>query len=308
MTLEIKNIVMPESVLISALTGTRMRKNTRTQNIGGYVSVNADRDVTLRRWQIATQPLILPLASSIIGIYEATDAGASGFLIFDPVDSFVSSSEGVLQGYMLGVESGVAGFGNGGPTYGLRKGYTASGSSLGGVNTITRPYGTPAITRGGSPVTVGVAAGNISISAGPSYVTFVPDATRTVSAVTVGATTQVSLNTAIGLAVGQRLWLQGVTGADAALLNNQAHTITNISGGGLNVYTLSTNTAGKTITAAGQGHKYPQSTEALGWSGRYYMPVHFRDDDLEWELIAGGGAASRLVSFTSCFLDEVREA
>ena len=308
MTIQIKNIVMPESVLVSALSGTRMRKNTRTQNVGGYASVNADRDWTQRRWQVATQPLALALAASIIGIYEATDAGTTGFLIFDPVDSTVSAAEGALQGYMLGAESGSAGFGNGCPTYGFRKVYIANGSILGGTNPITRPYGTPAVTRGGSPVTVGAAAGNIGLSAGPVYVTFVADSSQNVTAITPGATTSVTLASALpGLAIGGKLWLQDLAGANASLVNSQSHTITNISGGGLNVYTLSTNTAGKTITAAGTGKKYPQPTEALGWSGSYYMPVHFRDDDLEWELFHGGPSATREVSFTSCYLDEVRE-
>jgi hypothetical protein len=306
MTIQIKNIVMPESVLVSALSGTRMRKNTRTQNVGGYASVNADRDWTQRRWQVATQPLAQALASSIIGIYEVTDAGTFGFLIFDPVDSTVSTAEGALQGYMLGAESGAAGFGNGCPTYGFRKVYIANGSILGGTNPITRPYGSPAVTRGGSPVTVGVAAGNIGLSAGPVYVTFVADASANVNAITPGATTSVTLASALaGLAIGGRLWLQDLTGTHASLLNSQSHQITNIVGA---TYTLATNTAGKTITAAGTGKKYPQPTEALGWSGSYYVPVHFRDDDLEWELFHGGPAASRLVSFTSCYLDEVREA
>lgn len=306
MTIQIKNIVMPESVLVSALSGTRMRKNTRTQNVGGYATVNADRDWTQRRWQIATQPLTQALASSIIGIYEVTDAGTFGFLIFDPVDSTVSAAEGLLQGLMLGVESGAAGFGNGCPTYGFRKVYIANGSILGGTNPITRPYGTPAVTRGGSPVTVGAAAGNISLSAGPVYVTFVADASANVNAIAPGATTSVTLASALaGLAIGGRLWLENLTGTHASLLNSQSHQITNIVGA---TYTLATNTAGKTITAAGTGKKYPQPTEALGWSGSYYVPVHFRDDDLEWELFHGGPAPARLVSFTSCYLDEVREA
>lgn len=304
MTIQVKNIVMPESVLTSAVSGTRSRKNTRTVNVGGYASVNADRDVTLRHWQIATQPLNQALAASIIGIYEVTDAGTSGFLIFDPVDSFVSTAEGVLQGYMLGVESGAAGFGNGCPTYGFCKVYIANGSILGGTNPITRPY-TPTVTRGGVSVTVGAAAGNIGLSAGPVYVTFVADASQNVNAITPGATTSVTLASALaGLVIGGRLWLQDLTGTHAALLNNQSHQITNIVGA---TYTLATNTSGKTITAAGTGKKYPQPTETLGWSGRYYVPVHFRDDDLEWELFHGGPAATREVSFTSCFLDEVRE-
>ena len=137
--------------------------------------------------------------------------------------------------------------------------------------------------------------------------TFVADATRTVSSVTVGATTQVVLSSAIsGLVITTgKLWLQGLTGTHSALLNGLAHTITNISG---STYTLATNTAGKTITAgSGQGHKYPQPTETLTWSGLFYVPVHFRDDDLNWDLEAGGPRDLRIVTVPSTYLDEVRE-
>lgn len=300
------DIVMPELILLANVTGTRMRQNTRSINIGGYANVNVDRDVTLRRYQIATQPLLGQLASAVIGIYEATDAGASGFLISDPVDSSASPTEGAFQGYSAGVEFGVTGYGNGTPLYGLRKVYTAYGSVLKRAMIVTRLRGTPVMLRGGSPVIVGAAAGNVSLSAGPTYATFVADASQNVTAVTVGATTQVTLASAIaGFVVGGRLWLQDLAGAHAALLNNLSHQITNIAG---NVYTLATNTAGKTITAAGTGKKYPQPDEALTWSGNYYVPVHFRDDDLEWELLAGGAPSARMVSFSACYLDEVREA
>jgi hypothetical protein len=209
---------------------------------------------------------------------------------------------------MSGVESGVVGFGNGCPTYGLRKVYTAMGSTQKRARAITRPNGVPTLTRGGSPVTVGVAAGNVSLSAAPVYVTFVPDVTRTVTGITAGATTQVTLSSAIGLAIGQKLWLQGVSGVDQALVNNLAHTITGISGGGLNVYTLSTNTAGKTIAAAGQGHKYPQADEALVCTCPFYVPVQFRDDTLDWDLVIAGNVGKREVQIPQTFLDEIREA
>lgn len=300
------DMVMPESVLLANVTGTRMRQNTRTINIGGYANVNVDRDTTLRRYQIATQPLLKQLASAVIGIYESTDAGGSGFLISDPVDSSVSPTEGAFQGYAAGVESGVVGFGNGTPLYGFRKVYAAYGSSMKRAMAVTRLRGAPLMLRGGSPIVVGAAPGNASLSAGPTYITFVADASQNVTAIAVGATTQVTLASAIaGFVVGGQLWLQDLAGAHASLLNNLSHQITNIAG---NVYTLATNTAGKTITAAGTGKKYPQPDEALTWSGHYYVPVHFRDDDLEWELLAGGPPSMRMVSFTACYLDEVKEA
>lgn len=303
------DVVMPELVLLAGVTGTRSRKNIRGINQGGYANVTAVRDFTMQSYQIATEPMLSELASAIIGIIEVTDSGVFGFLIEDPLDSRASALEGGLQGYMLGVEYGTVGFGNGCPTYGFRKIYIAYGSTRKRARAVTRLHGSATMLRGGSPIVVGVAAGNVAVSSGIAYVTFVADASRTVSAVAVGATTQVTLSSTIpGFAVGGRLWLQDLTGADAALLNNQSHQITAITGGGLNVYTLATSTAGKTITAAGTGKKYPQPDEALTAAFRFYTPVHFRDDDIQWELLAGGPYASRMVSFTSVYLDEIREA
>lgn len=305
----LSDVIFPNDVLLAALSGANSRKNDRSKNQGGFATVNVVRDETMRSWQIAVEPMFVADLQAIVGIHEVTDAGAFGMLLEDPIDSVVKAAQGALIGYMAGVESGTFGYGNGTPNYGFRKLYTASGSSRQRARIITRPKGTPAVLRGGAAVTVGASAGNIGISAGPSYVTFVADATRTVSSVTVGATTQVTLSSAIpGLAIGGRLWLQGLPGTDASLVNSLAHPITNISGGGLNVYTLGTNTAGKTITAgSGQGHKYPQPTETLTWSGQFYVPVHFRDDDLNWDLEAGGPRELRMATVPSTYLDEIRE-
>lgn len=45
----------------------------------------------------------------------------------------------------------------------------------------------------------------------------------------------------------------------------------------------------------------------LKWSGRFYIPVHFQDDDLNWELVAPGGFDQRFVAGRGVILKEVRE-
>lgn len=304
-----EDLIFPQDILLDALSGTAGRKNDRGMNQAGFAYANVVRDITMRTWQIAIEPLFVRQLQEVFAINEVTDYGAFGFLLEDPIDSTVTAAQGALIGYLAGVQYGVSGYGNGTPNYSLQKVYTARGSTRKRARDITRPKGTPAILRGGSPVVVGVAAGNIALSAGPVKVAFVADASRTVTAVTVGATTQITLATAIpGFVVGGRLWLQDLTGADAALLNSLSHEITAITGGGLNVYTLAINTAGKTITAAGSGKKYPQPDEALTWSGPFYVPVQFRDDELAWELTAGGSPGIRMATIPSTYLDEIREA
>lgn len=301
----LSDVVIPQTVIMAGITGRTTRQNDRTVNQGGYATANVVRDVTMREYTMGVKPMLLSAWEAIMGIYETTDAGAYGMLLEDPVDAVASAAQGALMGYMSGVEFGAVGRGNGTPLYGLRKLYTAFGSSRTRARIVTRPKGTPAILRGGSPVVIGIAAGNISLSAGPVYATFVPDATSTVSAVATGATTQVTLSSAIaGFVVGGRLWLQGLTGADAALLNNKSHEIGAIAGA---VYTLATNTAGKAITAAGQGHKYPQPDEALTWSGGFYVPVQFANDAMEWDLMRPGHYQDRLIDGPNIPLVEVRE-
>ncbi len=301
-----EDVILPKNVVLAGVSGRQTRQNDRSSNPAGFATVNAVRDVTLREYTIGIKSMLKAYWRQIEAIWEITDSGAFGFLIEDPKGPTVS--DGLLQGYMSGVEFGAPGVGNGGPLYGFREAFRAAGSSRLATRAVTRLNGSPAVLRGGSPVTVGVAAGNIGISTGPSYVTFVPDATRTVTAVTVGAATQVTLDSAIGVVVGGRLWLQGLTGADAALLNSQSHEVTAITGAGLNVYTLATNTAGKAITAAGQGHKYPQPDEALTWSGLTYVPVQFAEDAIDWTLARPGHESDRLFTGPSIPLIEVREA
>lgn len=301
------DVVLPQEIVEAGVTGSQTRTNTRGRNQGGFDTVNVVRSITTRYFQIGIAPMDARLWRLAEAIYEITDAGAKGFLMEDPKDSVVSSDASSMQGYMLGVQFGNAGFGNGCPVYVLQRRHVLPGTTRASYRDITRPVGVPPMWRGGTPITIGVAPGNAALSAGPVMVTFVPDATRAVSAITVGATTQVTLSSAIsGLVVGGRLWLQGVGGAAASLLNNQSHEITNIAGA---VYTIATNTLGKVITAAGEGRKYPQPDEALTWEGSFLVPVHFRSDNLDWEIVAADeDPESRLVRGPLIVLDEVREA
>lgn len=306
MTIEVlADVILSERAIMAGVSGSLTRQNARGANLAGYATANAVRDQTIRQYEIGTKPMKTAYWAEIEGIYEITDAGAFGFLMLDPKDQVVTV--GGLQGYMLGVEIGVPGFGNGGPLYGLRQMKKSASSSRTKARVVTRPKEAPAMLRGGTPVIVGAGAGQVSLSAAPVFVSFAPDVTRTVDSVTVGATTQVNLSAAIaGLIVGGRLWLQGLTGTDAALLNNLSHEITGIAS---DVYTLATNTAGKTISATGgAAHKYPQPDEALTWTGTFYVPVQFADDEMNWDMLRPGHFEDRLVAGNSIRLLEVREA
>lgn len=70
---------------------------------------------------------------------------------------------------------------------------------------------------------------------------------KTISGVAVGFPTIIT-STAHGLANGDVISLAGLTGADAALLNGESVTISNVT---TNTFAVQINTVGKTVTASG---------------------------------------------------------
>lgn len=48
--------------------------------------------------------------------------------------------------------------------------------------------------------------------------------------------------------------------------------------------------------------------DAITWSGRIYVPVHFVDDDIEWELVVAGPLDQRMFTGPRVMLEEIREA
>jgi uncharacterized protein (TIGR02217 family) len=176
--------------------------------------------------------------------------------------------------------------GDGTPIYQLYKKYTFGSSTY--TRTIHKPVaGTLTVTRNGSPVTAGASAGNYSVDTTTGTITFVADASSAVSSITVGATTSVVLAANPGtLTNGQKLYLNGFTGANASAVNGKAHTITNISGSGPYTFTLNTNTAGMTITlGSGVGYKYPQASDVLLWAGEFDCNVRFATDDFNLRIV-----------------------
>lgn len=48
--------------------------------------------------------------------------------------------------------------------------------------------------------------------------------------------------------------------------------------------------------------------DAITWSGVFYVPVHFRDDEIEWELVIAGSELQRRVKGPRVVLEEVKQA
>lgn len=278
----------PEEVSAWAVGGPEFQ-TAIAQAGGGAESRNIVWTYPLGKWNISGGLRELRNAQATIAFHRNLFGRAYGFRLQDPFDSVADYTTGVL---------GTAGVGTGLPAYQLFKNYTIGAQTA--ARKISKPVvGSVALQRGGVLQTAGAGAGQYALDTTTGLVTYVADALSGVTAVAVGATTQVTLAAALaGLVVGGRLYLAGLTGADAGLVNGLAHPITGIAGA---VYTLGTNTAGKTITAAGSGYKYPQPTEALTWSGSFDVAVRFDDDWLQVGLDPGG-----LLNYDPIILRELR--
>lgn len=197
--------------------------------------------------------------------YLAVKGTGHQFRLQDWVDYVCAQADGFL---------GQAAAGTGMPTYQMHKRYVTG--SLTEWRAIRKPASSGnTIYRNASPATAGASAGNYALDSTTGIVTWVADSSSAASSHTVGASHQVTLGGALaGLPIGGKLYLSGVTGTAATVLNGIAHTISNIVG---STYTLSTATTGLTASS-GTGYKYPQATDTLAWAGTFDTPVAYESE------------------------------
>ena len=74
------------------------------------------------------------------------------------------------------------------------------------------------------------------------------------------------------------------------------------NGGAAPAYTLDATTGRITFTGGAVA-----DVTLLAWTGEFYVPVHFTNDNIDWELVAPGPYESRYVAAPSIPLSEIRE-
>lgn len=304
------DVIVPHSIINTGVRGKQIRKNTRTTSIAGYSTVNVDWSKTLRQYEFGFVPLLPTQWQTIEGLHEVTEGGAYGMLLSDPKDSTVAATEGLLQATNGTNLLGTMGVGFGVPAYKLHKRYTSAGSTRTKDRSITRPLAAGIVLkRGAATLVQGAGAGQVALDSTTGTLTFVADTSQAITSIAVGATTQLNFANGTGMvaamAVGERVYITGVTGTAAAALNGQSHLI---ASEGATSITISTATTGLAVTAPGTALRYPQATEALTWSGSFYVPVHFANDEIDWEMVRTGPRDTRLMAGPSVTLQEVRES
>lgn len=232
---------------------------------------------SLREYEAAHGLKTQAQLDELYSLFELSEGQTHGFRLKDWTDFAATYLQGRL-GAVLALTA--AGTGLGVPQYHLFK-----RRSWGAVNkdrlcckivaasyTIYRNYPTP--------VTEGAAAGNFSLDIDTGIVTFVANDSEAITGHTPGAshvfTTAADM---AGLAIGEKVYITGVTGTAAASLNSLAHTISNKTGAGPYTWTLSTSTAGLTASG-GTAFEYPQASDALTAAFEFDVPCRFATDKM----------------------------
>lgn len=244
------------------------------------------------RFDIGRRAMNAADTATLDAFFRAVKGRAYGFRIKDWTDYLVTTGNGVL----------VPQNGAFGSTYQLAKFYQQG--ALSETRSISKPVvGSTAIYLNASALP-GTAYALDTTTGIAVLQPASPFPTASVSAITVGATTQVTASLS-GVVVGDWITVQNAGGADAALLNNIPAHVTAIAG---SVYTLAINTAGKTITASlTTVTRFPQGADVLAWAGQFDVPARFDADEMKKQIMDRNGPnGDLLVNWDSIPVIEIR--
>jgi uncharacterized protein (TIGR02217 family) len=303
------DVVLPESLISSGIVGKNQHNNTRAISASGYATVNINWTKSLRQYQLGVLPLKIDQWQTLEGLHQITYGGAYGFLMQDPKDQAVSASEGFLVG------SDGYGVGTGLATYQLHKKYLGLDSTRAFYRKITRPKNPIIVSKNSNTVTQGTSPGNCAVNYDTGEVTFVADVTQSIVSITLGSTTVLEFanDTLVNsFAVGGQVWIEGVTGPGAGLINDKAHEVLakDIINFTLEIDLDTSDLLLDSLTAFlndGTAKKFPQPTDTLRWVGQFYVPVHFANDEIDWEVFISGSYSGRHITAQNVILQEIRE-
>jgi uncharacterized protein (TIGR02217 family) len=291
--------------------GARGRPNENTQVVevdSGARYKNSPWAEPLREYDVAHLVRTQTLYDLVKDFHYAVGKGRKNqWRYWDPSDYKATSAQGRLAAVGQTGTFTASALGSGVPTYQLGKRYSSGGQTR--DREIKKPSltaGINTIYRNGSPVTFGAAPGNCALATATGIVTFVADDSEAVTGHTPGASHVFTTAADIpGLAIGEKVYLTGITGTAAATLNALAHTISNKTGAGPYTWTISTATTGLTASG-GTAFEYPQASDALTWAGEYNVPAEFGIDELEYEIVGKTPGGVFLYSVSSIPILEVR--
>jgi uncharacterized protein (TIGR02217 family) len=289
----------PDCVAFGALV-TSAFLNEKVVVASGFKQVNVIRSAPLLRFGFSRNGLTQIQHDELREFFNAVKGSGYQFRVKDHSDYSVTSDNGYLQPFELEAFVGASGVGYGTPKLIAQKVYTAG--SLSTYRDLVKLLGTPIVYKNGSPLTVGVAAGNYAINVNNGQVTLVADQTRSINSHVTGSDHQIVLASAFSpnFSVGQRVYITACTGADAATLNDQSHELTGVSGSTL---TLATDTTGLTISA-GVASMFPQASDTMRIACEFDVWCRFTSDEASFEIIDKQHRTSLLYRWSGIDLEE----
>jgi len=88
------DVILSNQVIQSGIRGRQIRKNQRISTASGFESINVLWDKTLREYDVGIGPLRRADWQYLESLFEVTEGGAYGFLLQDPKDHLVATTEG----------------------------------------------------------------------------------------------------------------------------------------------------------------------------------------------------------------------
>lgn len=258
----------------------------------GAESRNRNWTEVRHRYEIGQVARPLSEFTAIRDAFMIVGGRADGFRFKDWTDYTVTAAYGDPQPLHGTTQVGTAGLGYGVPSYQLRKLYSFASSSY--LRNIRKPVaGSLAVRRATIAVAAGVAPGNYAVDTATGIITFVADQSRVINSHAVSATHQMTLASAFSpnLIGTNRVYVTGVTGTAAELLNGLSHVVTAVSSA---LVTIGTDTTGLTATG-GVAYFYPQPSEALDFACEFDVPVRFDIDYFDAHVIDRQGSTGELL-------------
>jgi uncharacterized protein (TIGR02217 family) len=298
----IETPIFPKCVALGAMSKPRY-KTTIIQTLSGYASRNIEWASPMHAYDFSKVMVELQHVS-LLDFFHAAKGMGHEFRVRDPGDYSTDVTTGVLLGLAAnGVVVASASAGSGYASYVAGKRYAAgSQETYRWLQKLVT--GTVTVYRNGSPVTVGVGAGQVTIDVTTGKITFAHDQTQSITTHVVGAAHILNCSSAFSpnFAVGGRVYITGATGTAAPLLNQIAHEITNVSGSQL---TLNLNTTGLTA-GIGNAYKFAQPTETVTLACEFDVPCSFSSDEASFDLIQRNSAGENYYQWAGINLEEVR--
>lgn len=287
----------PGCVSFGAVSGP-MFSTVRTVVASGFDDVLIRYEQPLHRFSFEHANRTQIEHDELLKFFNAVKGMGHRFRVKDYSDYIVTTSDGVLQPLHSALSVGTSGVGYGTPRYLLQKSYTAG--ALTTYRNINKPLSpTVTIYRGGVVQTITT---QYAIDYTTGVITLVADQSRVISTHTIGGSHILNLASAFSPNVGPsfRVFITGVTGSAASILNNLSHEVLSVSGAQIS---LTTSTSGLTASG-GTATLYAQPTEALTWAGEFDVPCRFLTDEASFEIV--GRSTGLLYSWAGINLTEVR--